>query len=192
MVSLPGKPDPATIALVERSAKLQFRAVIAAQQTAVPQPTGTPTGTPTGSPTGSKAATPRAEQHRQGPRSQGVADRVRTGHEHPAGTPRRADALAHRAGRVGACCERHGGTGGVRQCRAQRRGHPHAKPTDASDPNWVTPALAQQFTALDCSDPATIQKLRAQSPPPSLPFITCADDGTEKYLLGPRSSRAPT
>src|SRR6185295_442252 len=44
IVDLPGKPDKATIQLVEQSAQLQFRAVIAAQQAAAPAPSAT--GTP--------------------------------------------------------------------------------------------------------------------------------------------------
>jgi preprotein translocase subunit SecD len=62
---------------------------------------------------------------------------------------------------------------------------PAAKPTDPSDPNWVDQKLADQFTALDCTKPDTFQKLRAQSPDPKVPYVSCADDGTEKYILGP-------
>ena len=49
----------------------------------------------------------------------------------------------------------------------------------------MTPTLQAQFDQLDCSDPKAVQALRSQAPDPNKPFITCSDDGTEKYLLGP-------
>jgi preprotein translocase subunit SecD len=49
----------------------------------------------------------------------------------------------------------------------------------------VTPALQQQFEQLDCSNPDVRQKLRLAGQDPDKPFITCSDDGSEKYLLGP-------
>src|SRR6185312_3789258 len=62
IVSLPGKPDPETISLVERAAQLQFRAVIQAAASQAPTPTGTPspapTGTPTPAPSSSSKSTP--------------------------------------------------------------------------------------------------------------------------------------
>lgn len=56
------------------------------------------------------------------------------------------------------------------------------KPTDNSDPNWITPALQAQFDALDCSkqfrSPGQIDDAAA-------PLVTCDVDGYSKYILGP-------
>jgi len=49
----------------------------------------------------------------------------------------------------------------------------------------VTAQIEQQFTQTDCSDPVVRQKLRLSTQDPNKPFITCAEDGSEKYLLGP-------
>ena len=61
-----------------------------------------------------------------------------------------------------------------------------AAPTDASDPNWVSPALFDEFTNFDC---ATLDTANTNVAPEGEPLITCeaAVDGsyTYKYILGP-------
>jgi preprotein translocase subunit SecD len=57
---------------------------------------------------------------------------------------------------------------------------PAPKPTDASDPAQVTPALQAQFDSFDC---ANIDETVVQ--PTDQPLITCETDGSVKYLLGP-------
>ena len=59
---------------------------------------------------------------------------------------------------------------------------PTAKPTNGSDLNWVTPALQQQFTDVDCSK---INAADTNAAPPDKPLVTCSDDGSQSYLLGP-------
>ncbi len=59
---------------------------------------------------------------------------------------------------------------------------PTAKPTDASDLNWATPALQAEYNDFDCSSLDTLQTNVA---PAAEPLITCNDAGTEKYILGP-------
>jgi preprotein translocase subunit SecD len=51
----------------------------------------------------------------------------------------------------------------------------------------VTAEVQQQFTALDCSDLAKIRTdLRTSGgDDPDKPLVTCLDDGSEKYILGP-------
>ena len=56
----------------------------------------------------------------------------------------------------------------------------------ASDPNWITPELYQQFEALDCRHPA--QPTSRNVSDPAKPMVTCepATAGTAiKYILGP-------
>jgi len=61
-----------------------------------------------------------------------------------------------------------------------------AAPTDASDPNWVSPALYQQYLDFDC---ASLDTADTNVAPVDEPLITCEPnpDGTYayKYLLGP-------
>lgn len=59
---------------------------------------------------------------------------------------------------------------------------PTASPTDASDPNWVTPALFGEFKGFDC---ASLDKLQTNVAPADHPLITCQVDGKYKFLLGP-------
>ena len=58
---------------------------------------------------------------------------------------------------------------------------PTVSPTNASDLNWITPALADQFANFDCASAET--RNRAQAPP-DVPMIAC-EGGTAKYILGP-------
>jgi preprotein translocase subunit SecD len=63
---------------------------------------------------------------------------------------------------------------------------PTIVPTDASDTNWVTPALFQQFTDFDCG---SLDKAKTNVAPADQPLVTCEPDGTggysSKFLLGP-------
>ncbi len=58
---------------------------------------------------------------------------------------------------------------------------PSVEPTDASDPNWITPELQERFDSFDC---ATVDEAGANIAPRDEPLITCEND-TIKYILGP-------
>jgi len=59
---------------------------------------------------------------------------------------------------------------------------PSISPTDASDTNWITPALADQYTNFDCAD---LDADGANVAPADQPLVTCDSTGTYKYILGP-------
>ena len=59
---------------------------------------------------------------------------------------------------------------------------PTAAPTDASDPNWVTAALYAEYLDFDC---ASLETTDPNLAPTDEPLITCEDDGSAKYILGP-------
>ncbi|GAB3606363.1 protein translocase subunit SecD [Conyzicola nivalis] len=59
---------------------------------------------------------------------------------------------------------------------------PSVSPTDASDANWITPALADQYTNFDC---ANLDAEGANVAPADQPLVTCDSTGTYKYILGP-------
>ncbi|WP_104082571.1 protein translocase subunit SecD [Cryobacterium sp. Y11] len=57
---------------------------------------------------------------------------------------------------------------------------PAVAPTDASDLNYVTPALQAQYDAFDCGAIDTTNVAPADEP-----LITCETDDSVKYILGP-------
>jgi preprotein translocase subunit SecD len=59
---------------------------------------------------------------------------------------------------------------------------PTASPTDASDPNWVSDALYQQYLDFDC---ASVDANQSNVAPADEPLITCDTDNAFKYILGP-------
>ena len=58
----------------------------------------------------------------------------------------------------------------------------NAKPTDASDLNWVSSELLAQYDALNCAD---WKRAAGQIDDPNAALVTCSDDRGEKYILGP-------
>lgn len=59
---------------------------------------------------------------------------------------------------------------------------PSASPTDASDIAWITPELQDQFDTFDC---ASVNAVGANVAPTDEPLVTCEQDGSVKYILGP-------
>jgi preprotein translocase subunit SecD len=117
VVSIPGTPDEATLARIQASAKLDFRPVICASDTAAPSPACTPTSaTASPSPSASLSDT-------------------------PATTPK-----------------------------------------DGSDEAWVTPALLDKYSHFDCS---TLKSVDTNLAPANKPLVTCQDDGSAIFILGP-------
>ena len=57
---------------------------------------------------------------------------------------------------------------------------PTAAPTDASDLNWITEALFDEYSNFDC---ASLDDFSVA--PTADPLITCDTDGAFKYILGP-------
>lgn len=58
---------------------------------------------------------------------------------------------------------------------------PSVKPTDASDQNYITPALFDKYSTVDCS---TLDQ-GSNVAPADDPLVTCQDDGSYKFILGP-------
>jgi preprotein translocase subunit SecD len=172
VVSLPGKPDQATIDLVKQSAQLRFRAVIEAEPVAETlTPTTTPTPTTTSTPTDAVTSTGTATDAARAP-SSGTVDLRMV----PAG---------FRVETPGATSTEQASPS------AEASATPTTQATDSSDPVWageVVPGTngatyQDLFEALDCADRANLTGGGGDDP--DLPLVTCNDDGTEKYLLGP-------
>lgn len=134
VVALPGNPSEETIALVETSAQMAFRPVLAYGN---PTPTDT---TPTPEPTESAAATD--------PAAPAPTPTPTAAAEEPSDVPSKA------------------------------------APDSPSDiAYYVTPAVQAQFDALDCTDPANLTG--GVNGDPDKAFVTCDQDGSAKYILGP-------
>ncbi len=59
---------------------------------------------------------------------------------------------------------------------------PSASPTDASDLAWITPERQELFDSFDC---ATLDVVGANVAPVDEPLVTCEQDSSIKYILGP-------
>ncbi|MGN6637091.1 MAG: protein translocase subunit SecD [Oryzihumus sp.] len=167
VVSLPGTPDKATIDSLKRSSQLRFRAVLV-EAAGAPQPTPTSTGTAT-APSGTPSATPTSGSKATAP--SGTATTSAKSAFPPAlsrdTTPTPTPSATGTTGSTGT------------------PGSPGTKPKDASDLAWITPDIEKQFTALNCSDKAVEAKLATLVDDPAKPLVTCSQDRTAKYILGP-------
>lgn len=71
---------------------------------------------------------------------------------------------------------------GVDEEGQQLPNEPSVEPQNASDPNWITPAVQNEFDNLDCS---TDFREPGQVDDPLKPLVTCDTSLTQKYILGP-------
>ncbi len=158
VISIPGKQDQNILATVQQTAQLRFRPVLLAGA-GVATPTSTPS--PSASPSATGSAAPSAT-------SSGTAS--------PSPSTSTNNAVVPKA--------------------LRKAGSSSPTPTPSATPTptatggtdaAATAKLQQEFAALDCSDPAQVrQQLRkANADKPKDPLVTCLEDGSEKYILGP-------
>ena len=170
VVSLPGSPDKATIASLQKSSQLRFRAVLvegSAAPVAAPTPTGTATGTPTGTPRSKATAT-------AGGTPTSTASATSTSGA-KSGFPQALSAATTPAPTPTL-------TSAPTATPLSKVTTPAAKPANASDPAWITKDVAAAYTALNCNNPKDIQAIVDD---PAKPMVTCSEDGQAKYILGP-------
>lgn len=132
VVSIPGTPDDETLARIQSSAKLEFRAVLTADL----------------------ASNTTAGQSPNGDTEGDAAD----GDALDADTDADADA------------------------EPTESPTPTATPTNASDLAWITPELQELFASFDCS---SLDVVGANVAPVDEPLVTCEQDSSIKYILGP-------
>jgi len=159
VVSLPGTPDKATIASLKKSSQLRMRAVLVEGSTA-PIPEPTPASTPTSTASKTAAGTP-------------------TSGAGPTAAPTGAATTAPKSGFPPALAA---ATTPSPTPTTASPTTPAAKPKNGSDLAWITPAIEQKFTALDCANPRSVEAIVDD---PAKPMVTCAADGQAKYILGP-------
>jgi len=166
VVSLPGTPDAATIASLQKSSQLRMRAVLVTGS-AAPIPAPVPTVTPTSTRTAPATSTPKSTGTATTAPKSGFPPALSAATTTPTTAPTTAPAPAATPTAVSSSATPATG----------------AKPKNASDPAWVTPRLQAAFDALKCtSNPKSVEAIVDD---PSKPMVTCSSDGTEKFILGP-------
>ena len=174
VVSLPGTPDSATIASLQKSSQLRVRAVLVEGSAAplpVPAPTGTATGKPTTKPTSKTKTTGKAtSKTTSAPKSGFPRALAAATTPAPTGKPTAKPKVTPKPKATAPATA------------------PTAKPKDASDLAWVTPDIEKTFTALNCANPKAIQDIVDD---PTKPMVTCSQDGSTKYILGPAELAGP-
>ncbi|WP_432484057.1 protein translocase subunit SecD [Kineococcus esterisolvens] len=181
-VSIPGQATREQLDLIARSAQLRMRTVLYAEPVTAAmepepsvEPSTEPTAEPTAEPTDAATATPEPTQSADGAAAPAALQQATTAPAEPAvpatpaPTPPSLTELATPRPTPGP---------------GQPSASPTPAPTDASDDAWLSsPGLVEVFQNLDCSDPE--QRSGGLVDDPDLPLVTCDQDGTEKYVLGP-------
>lgn len=164
VVSLPGTPDAATVASLQKSSQLRMRAVLVTGS-AAPIPAPTPTSAPTSTPTtpATSTAKPTGTTTTAAPKS-GFPPALIAATTAPTSAPTATATAASTA------------------TSSTAAPTPGAKPANASDPAWVTPQLQAAFVALHCANPKSVEAIIDD---PAKPMVTCSSDGSEKFILGP-------
>jgi preprotein translocase subunit SecD len=167
VISLPGTPDKATIASLQKSSQLRMRATLV-EASGAPTPLPTSTGTATSKPTSPATSTSKATAKATGAAT-GMATTAPKSGFPPALTA--ATTPAPTAGATPTAV-----------ATATAKATTAAKPKNPSDLAWVTPELQKTFTALNCADPKSVEAIVDD---PAKPMVTCSSDGQVKYILGP-------
>ncbi len=186
VVSVPGKNLSAkTKALIEQSAKMDFRAVLV-QQSSIPQPTATATPTPT--PSASKAAAKKSTA-KATPKPSATNGRIL-----PQSLTKNGQAVPQAAASPSAAATKAAvsdpsatipdpSTATTPDPTATT--DPNAAATGTkSDLNQITQAIGDKFTALTCTK-AEVAAIQSEVPDPKKPFVTCDSVDPVKYILGP-------
>lgn len=167
VISLPGTPDKATVASLQKSSQLRMRAtLVEGAGTPTPVPTATPTSTPTAT---GKATAPATGKPKATSTSTGTATTAPKSGFPPALAAATTPAPAAT-------------TPAAATPTTPKSTSPAVKPKNPSDLAWVTPELEKAFTALDCSNPKSTENIVDD---PKKPMVTCSTDGRAKYILGP-------
>ncbi len=165
VVSIPGQPDPKTLDAIRKPSQLRFRPVlVAAPGTPTADQTQTGTATSTGAPT---TSTPT-------PTTPGPVFTMEPAPTTSANAPI-PPALTQDDTPSPAAAS-------TATPSPSPTGSATASPPNASDLSWVTQPLVDEFTALDCSQPGAVNNVVDD---PAKPLVTCSQDRSEKYILGP-------
>ncbi|MEJ5888283.1 protein translocase subunit SecD [Pseudokineococcus marinus] len=195
LVELPGDPQTqqATLELIRQSARMTFRPVLAVAGPTPIDATAQPgEGAPTDAPTAGATAPSTEAPATEAPATEAPA----TAEPTPGSTQGSVIPPALRTAPTAGAPTTGAPTTGAPSTEApateapateapgeQPTDAPTSEPTSASDLAWITPDLAAEFAALDCTDPAN--RTGGTESDDALPLATCDQTGSAKYLLGP-------
>ena len=171
VISLPGTPDKATVASLQKSSQLRMRATLV-------EGAGAPTPVPTATPTATPSATPPAKGTSTAPVT-GKPKATSTGTVTTAPKSGFPPALAAATKPAPTATATPAATATPTTSKSPSTA---VKPKNASDLAWVTPELEKAFTALNCANPKSTEDIVDD---PNKPMVTCSTDGRAKYILGP-------
>ncbi|MBD8061237.1 protein translocase subunit SecD [Actinomycetaceae bacterium Sa1BUA1] len=183
VVGLPGRPDEATLDLVRQSAELRFRPVLSMTDPTPIDPgqEGLPTGpegdAEAGAPEDGEETTeePAADETTaESEATEAPADDAAT--EAPADGEEPADADRAAIEEAAFAVADENGDGELSTT-------PATEPTSNSDVAWITEQLVYDLYTLDCTDPANL--VGGVQDAADQPLVSCAQDGTTKFVLGP-------
>ncbi|MGL4744548.1 MAG: protein translocase subunit SecD [Dermatophilaceae bacterium] len=187
VVAIPGQPTEEQKEAISRSSQLQFRPVLAVTAgSPQPQPSASVSGLPAPSPSGgatpapsatassAPSATSTATSSASPTNNSAVPEALATVTPTPSGTASPSpDASSSPSSSGSAPASPAPGPS-----PSDSPGAPRA-PTDLA---WITPEVQATYDALDCS---TEDALDGLVDDPAKPLVTCEDDASAKYILGP-------
>ena len=173
VVSIPEIPTQEVRDAISKSSQLQFRPVLAiAAGSPQPQPTASPSGTASPDPSASPSGT-------ASPAPSGA----------PAASPSPTPTVASSASPTNNSSVPEALMAPTPSPSASASPSPTpsptastATPTSPTDLAWITPEVSAQFELLNCADLEALDNLVDD---PAKPLVTCQDDGSVKYILGP-------
>ncbi len=176
VVGIPGEASQETIDLVSQPAQMRFRPVLTYDvgvPAAAPEPTDTGTEAPAEGDGEGATGEPSAE-----PSEESSPDTS------PGGKARGQAVTAPRT----TATDDEAATDEASQEPTQESSEAPATPapTEATDPSdlaQITPELQEQFTNLDCTQPENL--VGGGGDDPAAPLVTCSQDGSLKWILGP-------
>ncbi len=194
VISVPGKQDKSILSTVQQTAELRFRQVLLSGG---PAPVSASTASPSPSVSGSAAPSSSASPSVSGsataaPSASGTPSPSPTSSSNNAVLPRALQAATSASPSQSATpslttpsASASGATPAPSLTPVPGATTAPTGPTAAS--LGITAALQQRFIALDCTKPeAARQALRAPGADnPKKPMVTCEENGTAKYILGP-------
>ncbi|HQF02873.1 MAG TPA: protein translocase subunit SecD [Phycicoccus sp.] len=176
VVAIPGTPSDSVLNAIRRSSQMQFRPVlVVASGIPMPEPSvsGSPSVDPSASPSGSPSAEASVDPASPAPSaspsstSQSGLPSAFTTDETPSASPSASPSPASDGASPSPSPSATVGSTGS---------------TDPTSLEWITPEIQQQFVALDCSQPNALEGLVDDA---AKPLVTCSQDSTAKYVLGP-------
>lgn len=155
VVSLPGRPSEETLNLIRSSSQMDFRPVLQVGAAVAPRQ--------------------QLEAAQSGDSGQSGAGSAQSGDaaDQPQSQTLVSTAMSEDEARQAADQDKDG----------KLSIEPATTPENNSDPAWMTEQVVFDFLTLDCMS----TEARTQITPgePDKPYVTCSDDGTQKFLLGP-------